>query len=218
MGKSTEHWKRLWQKDIYVRQAQAAGYRSRASFKLIQLDDKYKLLKNKAVVVDLGAAPGGWSQVASARVGAEGLVLACDLLPMPPLTNIEFVQGDFSTEAVRQTLLKMLKGKPPDLVLSDMAPNLSGIRLRDQAAGMALAQHALDFAIRCLRPGGHFIVKVFQGDDLADWATRVKEAFKQVNFSKPKSSKDASRELYIVARYRKLSEQFTVSAPENIKT
>lgn len=202
VSKSSNKWLSRQRKDPYVKQAQAANLRSRASFKLTQLDDKYRLLKAGNLVVDLGAAPGSWSDAARIRVGDKGKVVACDLLPMKPLPKIQFVQGDFSTEVVQQKVLAALAGNRPNVVLSDMAPNLTGNRIQDQAQVMKLAWHVLDFAKCHLKPEGSLVTKVFQGEDLDDWLSAIKGAFKQVRLSKPDASRSRSREFYVVGLRR----------------
>lgn len=162
------------------------------------MDEKYGLLQKNAMVVDLGAAPGGWSQVAKNKVGAKGLVLACDLLPMPPPTGVDFIQGDFSTAEIKQKLLAHLAGERADVVLSDTSPNLSGIRVQDQMAAMTLAQHVLQFSELCLRPGGYVAIKLFQGEGLQAWLAQAKTMFQQVKLSKPAASRNGSRELYAI--------------------
>ncbi|HEX3170133.1 MAG TPA: RlmE family RNA methyltransferase, partial [Burkholderiales bacterium] len=161
--KTSKQWMMEHVNDVYVQRAKAEGYRSRAAYKLIEVAARDKLLKPGMVVVDLGAAPGGWSQVAAAKTGTGGRVIAVDLLPMGSLRNVTFLQGDFRDEAVAQALERELAGRPIDLVLSDMSPNISGIALSDQARAMHLAELALEFAVNHLKPGGSLLVKVFQG-------------------------------------------------------
>lgn len=186
--------------DPYVKQAQKDGYRSRASYKLIELNDKDKLIRPGMLVVDLGSAPGGWSQVAAKLVGAKGRVLATDILPMDPLPNVDFIQGDFTDEAVFNRLLDRLDGAPVDLVMSDMAPNLSGIDSADQAASMYLVELALDMARRILKPKGDFVAKVFQGVGSDDFLRDLRTSFDKVAIRKPTSSRPRSREIYVVAK------------------
>lgn len=186
--------------DPYVKQAQKDGYRSRASYKLIELNDKDKLIRPGMLVVDLGSAPGGWSQVAAKLVGAKGRVLATDILPMDPLPNVDFIQGDFTDEAVFNRLLDRLDGVPVDLVMSDMAPNLSGIDSADQAASMYLVELALDMARRILKPKGDFVAKVFQGVGSDDFLRDLRTSFDKVAIRKPTSSRPRSREIYVVAK------------------
>lgn len=162
------------------------------------MDEKYDLLRKNAMVVDLGAAPGGWSQVAKNKVGAKGRVLACDLLPMLPQAGVDFIQGDFSTAAIKQKLLAHMAGRRADVVLSDTSPNLSGIRMQDQMAAMALARHVLQFAALCLRPGGHVAIKLFQGEGIKEWLAQIKTMFQQVALNKPAASRNNSRELYAI--------------------
>lgn len=199
-SRSSSRWLQEHVTDPFVRQAQKEGFRSRSAYKLIQLDEKDRLLRPGMRVVDLGSAPGGWSQVAAPIVGAKGRVLATDILPMDALRNVEFVQGDFTDEAVFQRLLELLGGEPADLVMSDMAPNISGVDDADQAASMYLVELALDFAQRVLRPGGDFLAKVFQGAGSEAFLKEVRRHFTKVAVRKPAASRSRSREVYVVAR------------------
>jgi 23S rRNA (uridine2552-2'-O)-methyltransferase len=189
--------------DPYVQLAKKEGWRSRAAFKLMEIDDKDKLLRPGNMVVDLGAAPGGWSQVAARRVGPKGRVIALDLLEMQGLSGVEFIQGDFREDAVLRQLETLLAGQRPHLTLSDMAPNISGVALADQARGMALAELALEFAVTHLRPEGALLVKVFQGSDYARFVDAMREHFLHVATRKPAASRDRSAEVYLLGRQRK---------------
>ena len=190
--------------DPYVNQARIDGYRARAAYKLIEIDDRDRLLRPGAVVVDLGAAPGSWCQVALKRVGARGKVIALDLLPMDPLPGLEFVQGDFNEASVLSALESRLEARTPDLVLSDMAPNMSGIASADQARMVALAELALDFAMTQLpKGGGRFLVKVFQGSGFDEFRDSVRAGFAKVAVRKPKASRDRSSEVYLLASGRR---------------
>ncbi len=184
--------------DHYVQRARAEGWRSRAAFKLMEVDDKDRLLRPGMVVVDLGAAPGGWSQVAAERVGGNGRVLALDLLDMAPVAGVEFVKGDFREDAVLAELTLRLAGRPVDLVISDMAPNISGIAVSDQARSMHLAELALEFAVSYLKPGGNFLVKTFQGEGFDALRKAMAAVFDKVAVRKPKSSRDRSSEVYLL--------------------
>jgi len=186
--------------DPYVQQARAEGWRSRAAFKLMEIDDRDHLLKRGEVVVDLGATPGGWSQVAVKRVGAGGKVIALDLLELPPIHGVEFIQGDFREDAVLQQLQEKLAGRKVGLVLSDMAPNMSGVPLVDQARGMHLAELGLEFARQHLKPDGAYLVKVFQGSDFEAFVVEMRRVFLTVATRKPKASRDRSSELYMLGR------------------
>ncbi|MFO1466642.1 MAG: 23S rRNA (uridine(2552)-2'-O)-methyltransferase RlmE [Steroidobacteraceae bacterium] len=199
-SRSSSRWLQEHVTDPFVRQAQKEGFRSRSAYKLIQLDEKDRLLRPGMRVVDLGSAPGGWSQVAALIVGAKGRVLATDILPMDALRNVQFVQGDFTDEAVFQRLLELLGGELADLVMSDMAPNISGVDDADQAASMYLVELALDFAQRVLRPGGDFLAKVFQGAGSEAFLKEVRRHFTKVAVRKPAASRSRSREVYMVAR------------------
>lgn len=199
-SKSSARWLREHFTDEYVRRAQEEGYRSRAVYKLLEIHEKDGLLRPGMTVVDLGAAPGGWSQLAARRVGRQGVVIALDILPMEPLPGVEFIQGDFRETAVLEQLLAVLNGRPVDLVISDMAPNTSGVKAVDQPRGLYLAELALDFAQRCLRPGGDFLVKVFQGEGFDLFLKALRVAFATVAPRKPKASRARSAEQYLLAR------------------
>ena len=199
-SKTSNAWLREHVNDHYVQQAKAEGWRSRAAFKLMEIDDKDHVLKRGAVVVDLGATPGGWSQLAAKRVGESGRVFALDLLELQPLRGVEFIQGDFRDDAVLAELLQRLNGRLVDLVISDMSPNISGIAVMDQARAMHLCELALEFAKEQLRPEGAFLVKVFQGADFEAYMKQMRETFKTVVSRKPKASRDRSVELYLLGR------------------
>lgn len=198
--RTSKAWMREHVNDPYVQLAKKEGWRSRAAFKLMEIDDKDKLIHPGGVVVDLGAAPGGWSQVAARRVGDRGRVFAMDILEMQGIGGVEFIQGDFREDEVLHRLEALLGGRKADLVMSDMAPNMSGVSLMDQARGMYLAELALEFAKAHLNPGGAFLVKVFQGTDYENFVKNVREAFVSVATRKPKASRDRSAELYLLAR------------------
>ncbi len=184
--------------DPYVQRAQKEGYRTRAAYKLLEMDDRDRILKPGMVVVDLGAAPGGWSQVAASRVGKSGSVIAVDILPLCIIDNVEFIQGDFSDTAVVARIEGKLGGRKIGLVISDMAPNISGISMTDQARAMNLAELALEFAVRNLQSGGTFLVKVFQGIGYEDFVKLMRGHFTRVVPRKPDSSRDRSKELYLL--------------------
>jgi 23S rRNA (uridine2552-2'-O)-methyltransferase len=186
--------------DPYVQRAKAEGYRSRASFKLMEIDDKDKLIRCGDVLVDLGATPGGWSQVAAKRMNGKGRVIALDLLEMEPLRGVEFVQGDFRDEAILLRLESMLAGEKLGLVLSDMAPNMSGIPVSDQARIIHLAELALEFSRAWLKPEGAFLVKVFQGHGFNDFMQEMRSVFKTVSSRKPDASRDRSAEVYLLGK------------------
>lgn len=186
--------------DPYVQLAKKEGWRSRAAFKLLEIDDKDKLLKPGEVVVDLGATPGGWSQVASRRVGDAGMVIALDLLEMEPIHNVHFIQGDFREDEVLDQLEKHVGNRRVGLVMSDMAPNMSGVPLVDQARIMHLAELGLEFSKAHLKPDGAFLVKVFQGTDYEAFLRQMRETFKTVVVRKPDASRDRSAELYLLGR------------------
>ncbi len=186
--------------DPYVQLARKEGWRSRAAFKLIEMDDKDRLMKRGEVVIDLGATPGGWSQVAAKRVGESGMVLALDLLEMEPIHGVDFIQGDFREEDVLARLEEKLNGGKVGLVMSDMAPNMSGVPLVDQARIMYLAELGLEFSKAHLKPDGAFLVKVFQGTDYETFLRSMREVFKTVAVRKPEASRDRSAELYLLGR------------------
>jgi 23S rRNA (uridine2552-2'-O)-methyltransferase len=196
--KFSKQWMREHVNDPFVQLAQKEGYRSRAAYKLLEIDAKDRLLKPGTVVVDLGATPGGWSQVAAARVGGAGKVIALDLLPLDPLPGVDFIQGDFREEAVLKQLEDLLHGKPVGLVISDMAPNISGVASADQARAIHLAELALEFALEHLKPEGSFLVKVFQGAGFEDFLKLMRNRFSRVVTRKPKASRDRSSELYLL--------------------
>ena len=199
-SKSSARWLREHFTDEYVKRAQEEGYRSRAVYKLLEIHEKDRLLQPGSTVIDLGAAPGGWSQLAARWVGGQGTVIALDVLPMEPIVGIEFIQGDFREAAVLQRLLDILNGRPVDLVISDMAPNTSGIKAVDQPRGMYLAELSLDFARHCLRPGGDLLVKVFQGEGFDAFLKDLRVGFSTVALRKPKASRSRSAEQYVLAR------------------
>jgi 23S rRNA (uridine2552-2'-O)-methyltransferase len=197
-SKSSGSWLKEHFDDHYVKKSKELGYRSRASFKLLELQEKDKLFRPGMTVVDLGAAPGGWSQIAAELVGHNGRVVASDILPMDPLPGVEFVQGDFTEEAVLQEILDLMDGARADLVISDMAPNMSGMNSIDQPAAMYLVELALEMARDVLKPNGNFVAKVFQGEGFDQYLSDVRTSFKKVITRKPDSSRARSREVYII--------------------
>jgi 23S rRNA (uridine2552-2'-O)-methyltransferase len=213
---SSNRWMHEHVTDPYVQQAKKLGYRSRAAFKIIELDEKIKLFRRGMTVVDLGAAPGGWSQIAGPKVvasaakgrekaagtaGASGRVIAIDLLEMAGLPGVEFIQADFSTEEGLKVVTAALgEGCKADLVMSDMAPNISGIGISDQAKSMYLCELALEFAAGFLQPNGVFVVKTFQGVGFTEFMQAMKTTFREVKSVKPKASRDRSSEIYLVGR------------------
>jgi len=199
-SKSSKRWLKEHFDDPYVKMAQEAGYRSRAVYKLREIDEKDRLFKPGQVIVDLGAAPGGWSEYARSRLSVQDPVYALDILPMDPIENVEFLQGDFTEQTVLDTLLEALGGRGVDLVLSDMAPNISGMKAIDQPKAMYLAELALDFSLRVLNKGGDFLVKVFQGEGFDDYQKALRTHFDRVLVRKPKASRARSREVYLLAR------------------
>jgi 23S rRNA (uridine2552-2'-O)-methyltransferase len=197
--KSSRRWMQRHLNDEYVQRAQREGFRSRAAYKLLELQEKDRLIKPGQVVVDLGAAPGGWSQVAGQLVGRSGMMFAMDILAMDPLPNVDFLQGDFREQAVMEQLLARLDGRPVDLVISDMAPNVTGNAAVDLPRSMYLCELALDFARQVLKPGGTLVMKVFQGEGFDELFRDVRSSFGKVVTRKPKASRPKSREVYLVA-------------------
>ena len=197
-SKTSKQWMNEHVNDPFVQLAKKEGYRSRAAYKLLEIDAKDRLLKPGMVVVDLGATPGGWSQVAAAKVGRGGKVIALDLLPLDPLAGVDFIQGDFGDAEVLRRLEYLLQGKPAGLVMSDMAPNISGVVSADQARAMHLAELAMEFALEHLRPEGSFLVKVFQGAGFEDFLKLMRSRFVKVTSRKPKASRDRSSEVYLL--------------------
>jgi len=202
-SKSSQRWLQEHFKDPYVKKAQAEGYRSRAVFKLDELLERDDLLKPGMTVVDLGAAPGGWSQLVNEKLKGRGRIVALDILPMQGISGVDFICGDFREDAVLAELESRLAGAPVDLVLSDMAPNMSGVDLVDQARAMHLSELALDFATRWLKPGGDFLIKLFQGVGFDEYVRSLRTAFTRVSIRKPKASRARSNEVYALARGRR---------------
>ncbi|MBE0612236.1 MAG: RlmE family RNA methyltransferase [Burkholderiales bacterium] len=199
-SKTSKAWMREHINDPYVQKAKAEGYRSRAAYKLLELDKKDRLLAPGQLVVDLGAAPGSWSQVAAAKLGGKGRVVALDLLPMEPLPGVHVLQGDFREQEMVDALFLALGGGKADLVISDLAPNISGIGVSDQARSMYLAELALEFAGQCLKPGGTFVVKVFQGAGFTEFLLAMRKAFAKVGSRKPEASRGRSSEMYLIGK------------------
>jgi len=197
---SSKAWLKEHREDPYVQQAQREGYRSRACYKLLELQDKDRLIRPGMTVLDLGSAPGGWSQVAIALVGASGKVIASDILPMEHLEDVTFIEGDFTEQAVFQQIFDALEGNRVDLVISDMAPNMSGVHAVDQPRAMYLVELALDMAHQVLLPGGAFVTKVFHGEGFDQVFGQAKDAFQKVLTRKPKASRARSSEVYMVAK------------------
>lgn len=204
MSKSSRRWLEEHFNDPYVELAQKEGFRSRAVYKLKEVDEKYRLIKPNMTVVDLGAAPGGWSQWAMKQVGHKGTVIASDILDMDAIAGVTFIKGDFREEEVLNEVLKQLGEDKADLVISDMAPNMSGTGAVDQPRAMFLVELALDMARQVLKPKGDFVVKLFQGEGSDAFLKDARTSFDKVMVRKPKSSRPRSREVYVVARGYKL--------------
>jgi 23S rRNA (uridine2552-2'-O)-methyltransferase len=204
-SKSSKKWLEERARDKYVKKSKQVGFRSRASFKLLEIQEKDRFIKPGMVVVDLGCAPGGWSQAAKSLVGDKGSVLATDILPMAPISGVKFIQGDFTDDAVFEGLIEKVQGESVDLVISDMAPNITGIRAIDQPGSMHLAELALDFARSILREGAYFLVKVFEGEGIGEFKQILSNEFEKVKVRKPQASRSRSREVYLLAeKYRNL--------------
>lgn len=199
-SKSSRRWLSEHFDDPYVKMAQQRGLRSRSAFKLIELQDKYELMRPGMTVVDLGAAPGGWCQAALPLVGNTGRVIGLDILEMDPLPGVVFIRGDFTEDEPLRQLEAELDGEKADLVLSDMAPNMSGVSAIDQAKAMYLAELALAFASEHLKPGGDFVVKLFQGEGFDAYVREVRTLFQKVQVKKPGASRPRSKEVYLLAR------------------
>lgn len=202
-SKSSSRWLREHFDDAWVKRAQAEGWRSRAAFKLEELVERDHLLRPGMTVVDLGAAPGSWSQLVRAVLGNKGHVLALDILPMQGIGGVDFIEGDFREQHVLEELERQLEGRPVDLVLSDMAPNISGVAVSDQARAMHLAELALDFARQWLKPGGALVIKLFQGAGFDEYVRSLRADFGRVTMRKPKASRARSSEVYAVASARR---------------
>jgi len=199
-SKSSNQWLSEHVNDPYVKRAQADGYRSRASYKLIELINKDKLIRPGMMVMDLGSTPGGWSQVVEPLVGDKGRVVASDILPMDTIAGVDFIQGDFTEDAVFEQIMAVVGEAPVDLVISDMAPNISGVNAADQASSMYLVELALDMARQVLKPKGCFVAKVFQGEGYDEYLKDVRSSFDKVVIRKPDASRPRSREVYFVAK------------------
>jgi 23S rRNA (uridine2552-2'-O)-methyltransferase len=202
-SKTSKAWMQEHLNDAFVKQAQKDGYRARAAYKLIEIDDKDQLIKPGMVVVDLGSVPGSWSQVAVQRLKGQGKVIALDILPMVGIAGVDFIQGDFREDEVLAELEDRLNGQPIDLVISDMAPNLSGIASVDQANAAYLTELAVDFSLKWLKPNGNFLVKVFIGSGFEEIIKLMRESFEKVVTRKPKASRDRSSEVYLLGLKRK---------------
>jgi 23S rRNA (uridine2552-2'-O)-methyltransferase len=199
-SKSSQRWLSRQHQDPYVERALREGWRSRAAFKLQQIQTKEKLLSRGRVCLDLGACPGGWSQYAAPLVGDSGRIVALDLLPLEPIPGVLFVQGDFADAAVRERIAALLEGRSVDLVMSDIAPNSTGTRVVDQARAMEVAEQVLEYATEVLRPGGDTLIKVFQGTDFDALVASARALFGRVKTLKPPASRAESREIYLLAR------------------
>lgn len=199
-SKSSKAWLKEHFDDPFVKQSQRLGYRSRACFKLLEIQEKDSIIKPGMTVVDLGSAPGGWSQVVSELIGDQGKIIASDILPMDPLPDVEFIQGDFTEDEVYEQILTAMAGELADLVISDMAPNMSGMKDVDQPRAMYLVELAVDLAQQTLKPGGVFLAKVFQGEGFEALMKNLRQNYQQVITRKPDSSRARSSEVYLLAK------------------
>lgn len=201
LSKSSQHWIKEHRSDVYVKQAQQAGYRSRAAYKLAQIDARDRLFSPNMTVLDLGAAPGGWSQWVKQRLDNQVRLFALDIIAMQPLPGVTFIQGDFREQPVLDDLLNQLGEQKAHLVMSDMAPNMSGMKAIDQPRVMLLAELARDFALEVLAPQGHFLTKIFQGEGFDSYIKELRPKFKQVVIRKPEASRSRSPEVYVLAKH-----------------
>ena len=199
-SKSSSRWLKEHFSDIYVKRARSAGLRARSVYKLLEIQERYRIIKSNMVVIDLGASPGGWSEYLIQLVGARGKVFALDLLPMQPVVGVEFVQGDFTQDKVVHNLWVRLNGQKVDAVLSDLSPNFSGLSVVDQSRAMDLVERALVFGQLVLKSGGVFLTKVFQGEGFAAFLKNLRHNFREVKVIKPKASRSRSREMFLLAR------------------
>ena len=199
-SKTSLGWLKEHFNDPYVKKAQKDGYRSRASYKLLEIQEKYRLIRPGMSVIDLGAAPGGWSQVTSRLIGGQGRLIASDILEMDSIPDVTFIQGDFTEDAVLARILEAVGNSHVDLVISDMAPNMSGTPEVDMPKAMFLCELALDLATRVLKPGGDFVIKIFQGEGFDQYLKDARKKFDKVIMLKPDSSRDRSREQYMLGR------------------
>lgn len=200
----SNRWLQRQKKDVFVKQAQQSHYRSRAVYKLMEIDRKDRLFTAGQTVIDLGAAPGSWSQYASEQLGQQGKIIAIDILPMDPVDNVLFIQGDFTEESTYNNVLQAVPGRSVDLVISDMAPNLSGIKATDQARSMYLVELVKDLACQLLKPGGRLLTKVFEGEGSDSFRQDLREHFHKVVTRKPEASRKNSREFYVLASIFKI--------------
>jgi len=202
-SKSSHRWMEEHVNDPWVKKAQVDGYRSRASYKLLELIDKDKLVRPGMVVLDLGSTPGGWSQVVAPLLGSKGRLIASDILPMEPIPHVDFILGDFTEQSVFDQISTALNGAAVDLVMSDMAPNISGVDAADQASSMYLVELALDMAVQVLKPGGNFVTKVFHGEGYEEYLKVLRTHFDKVVVRKPEASRSRSREVYVLGKGRR---------------
>lgn len=200
MARSNKSWIDRQAKDVFAKQARSSHYRSRAAYKLSAIDEKDKLFRTVQTVVDIGASPGSWSQYASEQIGPQGKIIAVDILPMQPIAKVRFIKGDFTDDEVVKACIGELSGARADLVISDIAPNLSGVRASDQARSMYLAELVLAFADEVLNKDGDMLVKLFQGEGTDQYKKELTDRFQKVMVRKPQASRDSSREFYILAR------------------
>ncbi|MAJ91566.1 MAG: 23S rRNA methyltransferase [Legionellales bacterium] len=199
-SKSNKQWLQSQNQDFYVKKARELNFRSRAVYKLMEINQKDRLIKPNHCIVDLGASPGSWSQYLSSIVNSHGQIIAIDILPIEPIKHVKFISGDFADENVQKKCLRQVGNNGVDLVISDMAPNLSGIKEVDQCRNIALAELVYDFCTQILKPGGDLLIKLFEGEGTQGYRELLKQKFDKVLMRKPKASRDKSREFYILAR------------------
>ena len=199
-SKSNKQWLQSQNQDLYVKKARELNFRSRAVYKLMEINQKDRLIKPNHCIVDLGASPGSWSQYLSSIVNSHGQIIAIDILPIEPIKHVKFISGDFADENVQKKCLRQVGNNGVDLVISDMAPNLSGIKAVDQCRNIALAELVYDFCTQILKPGGDLLIKLFEGEGTQGYRKLLKQKFDKVLMRKPKASRDKSREFYILAR------------------
>lgn len=207
-SKSSKRWLNEHFKDKYVKRAHQEGLRARSAYKLTEINDKYHLIKSEMTVIDIGAAPGSWSEVIASIVGKNGKIIAIDLLPINPIVNVDIIQGDFIKKDIQELIYQKLNGKKVDLVLSDMAPNTSGISSLDHDLSINLVKTACDFAIKVLKCGGDLLIKVFQGKEMQEMIKSLQNNFREIKIIKPQASRMRSREIFVLARG---------FAPQNLK-
>lgn len=196
---SSNRWLREHFSDVYVKRAKQEGFRARSVYKLMEINERYKIIKPGMIIVDLGASPGGWSEYVVQALGGKGQIFALDILPIAPIKDVEVIQGDFTQDEIASSLIKLIGNKKVDVVLSDMAPNISGIKVADQMRAAQLAEKALNFALAVLNQGGTFLIKMFHGVDFEPFLKRLRQGFLEVKIIKPEASRSRSSEIFLLA-------------------